>query len=174
MGIYRPRHRTFVEKARDDADRTSVVPPRLWTVEEANARLGELRELLPQLKAWATRLGIVHEELQRLASFWGKELESNDNPDVALRHRLDEEWQSLSRRLEQEVLRLREQGIEVKDLEVGLADFYGRLNGEVVFFCWRQGEEDVGFWHPIEGGYRNRRPLPHSRRAAPRPGGGSA
>jgi hypothetical protein len=163
-----------VETERDDVDHAAAVPPRLWTVEEANARLSELRALLPQLKAWATRLGVVHEELQRLASFWGKELESNDNPDFALRHRLDEEWQSLSRRLEQEVLRLHEEGIEVKDLEVGLADFYSRLDGEVVFLCWRRGEEEVAFWHPLQGGYRNRRPLPNSRRATPRPRGGSA
>lgn len=167
-------HRTVVETERDGVEHAAVVPPRLWTVEEANARLGELRGLLPQLKAWAARLGVVHEELQRLATFWGKELESIDNPDFALRHRLDEEWQSLSRRLEQEVLRLHEDGIEVKDLEVGLADFYGRLEGEVVFLCWRRGEDEVAFWHPLQGGYRNRRPLPNSRRAAPRARGGPA
>ncbi len=159
-----------------EGDRTgpktgTVAPPRTWTVEAANARLSELRTLLPQLKAWATRLGVVHEELQRLASFWGRELEAADNPDAALRHRLDEEWQSLSRRLEQEVLRLHEDGVEVKDLEVGLADFYTVLDGELVFLCWRRGEEEVGYWHPIQGGYRNRRPLPHTRRAAARPRG---
>ena len=90
MGKYRPGHRTLVQTDRDGADHAAAVPPRLWTVEEANARLTELRALLPQLKAWASRLGVVHEELQRLATFWGKELESNDNPDFALRHRLDE------------------------------------------------------------------------------------
>lgn len=162
-----------MESGRDGSDQEAVVPPRLWTVEEANARLTELRALMPQLRAWASRLGVVHEELQRLATFWGKELESNDNPDFALRHRLDEEWQSLSRRLEQEVLRLHEDGIEVKDLEVGLTDFYARIDNEVAFLCWRRGEDEVGFWHPIDGGYRNRRPLPNSRKAAPRPHSGA-
>jgi hypothetical protein len=152
----------------------AIAPPRLWTVEEANARIGELRALLPQLKAWATRLGVVHEELQRLQGFWGSEMEASDNPDFALRTRLDEEWHSLSRRLEQEMLRLHEIGIEIKDIEIGLADFFGRVDGEIVFLCWRRGEEEVGYWHPLEGGYRNRRPLPHSRRAAARPRGGRA
>ncbi len=158
----------------DGSERRVGPPPKLWTVDEANARLGELRQLFPQLRAWATRLGVVHEELQRLAGFWGSELGSSDNPDFALKHRLDEEWQSLSRRLEQEVLRLREDGIEVKDLETGLADFYSEVDGEVAFLCWRRGEDEVAFWHPIDGGFRNRRPLPAGRKAAARPRSSSA
>jgi hypothetical protein len=150
-------------------DPSTDTPARLWTVEEANQELAELRTLLPQLRAWAMRLGVVREELQRLQSFWDHELQAADNPDHALSHRLDEEWQSLSRRLEQEVLRLHEQGIEVKDLDSGLVDFFSRLAGEVVLLCWRRDEEEVGFWHSLHGGFRNRRPLPDRRTATAHP-----
>ncbi|MCI4368957.1 MAG: DUF2203 domain-containing protein [Thermoplasmata archaeon] len=135
-------------------------PARLWTVPEANARLDELRELLPQLRAWVVRLRRLQEQLQRLTAFWQKEIDAIDNPDHELRGRLHEEWQSLTKKLEEEVGRLQEEGIEVKDLETGLIDFYGLVEGEIVCLCWRRGEDEVGFYHTVEGGFRNRRPLP--------------
>ncbi|MCI4346418.1 MAG: DUF2203 domain-containing protein [Thermoplasmata archaeon] len=134
-------------------------PPRLWSVEEANGSLDKLRELLPQLKAWGVRLGKVHAELQRLSVFWGKELTAQDIPDRDLKLRLEEEWKRLTQRLESEVKRLQADGIEVKDLENGLVDFYSRRKGEVVYLCWRRGEPSVAYWHPLSGGFRTRRPL---------------
>ncbi|MCI4334417.1 MAG: DUF2203 domain-containing protein [Thermoplasmata archaeon] len=142
-------------------------PPKLWSVEEANASLDRLRELLPQLKAWAVRLGKVHAELQRLSQFWGKELTAQDIPDRDLKLRLEEEWKRLTARLEGEVKRLEAEGITVKDLENGLVDFYSRRRGEVVYLCWRRGEAEVANWHPLTGGFRSRRPLEGKGRAAP-------
>ena len=141
-------------------------PGRLWTVEEANGRLDELRELLPELRSWSVRLGQIHEELQRLAKFWGKELDAIDHPDRPLKERLESEWAELRRRLEHEVGRLAEEGIEVKDLEMGLVDFYGLVHEELVLLCWRKEEESVDFFHSLNGGYRNRQPIPDSARKA--------
>lgn len=150
----------------------SPAPPRLWTVEEANARLDGLRELVPQLRSWVVRLRKVHDELHRLAAFWGRELEAPDHPDHELKLRLDEEWKTLTGKLEHEVSALQEEGIEVKDLESGLLDFYALNDGEVVYLCWQRGEESVRFFHTLDGGYRNRRPISDTlRRAAPGPRG---
>jgi len=152
---------------REGADAPLPQPGRMWTVEEANAHLGEMRELLPQLRSWVVRLRKVHDELRRLATFWGKEVEAADQPDRELKRRLDDEWADLTRRLEAEVSRLQTQGIEVKDLESGLIDFYALQNGEVVFLCWQRGEDEVGYFHTLEGGYRTRRPLPGGSRKIP-------
>ena len=145
---------------REGADGGLPQPGRLWTVEEANARLEEMRELLPRLRAWVVRLRKVHDELHRLGQFWGKDVEAEDMPDRDLKRRLDSEWADLTHRLEAEVSRLQTEGIEVKDLESGLIDFYSVQNGEVVFLCWQRGEGDIAFFHTLDGGYRTRRPLP--------------
>jgi hypothetical protein len=145
----------------------------VWTVAEANERIDALDELLPELRAWVVRLGKVHEELERLRQFWGREVGAADHPDHDLRLRLEDEWKRLGRRLEQEVLRLRADGIEVKDLESGLVDFYGRQDGELVFLCWQRGEPTVGHWHPLTGGYRTRRPIERGERPAPTRSAGS-
>jgi hypothetical protein len=144
-------------------------PPRLWTVEEANARLDLLRELLPQLRAWVVRLSKVHEELQRLGRFWGEEVGAPDNPDRELKLRLEDEWKRLGQRLEREVLQLQSEGIELKDLETGLVDFYTQREGEVAFLCWQRGETDVGHWHSLSGGFRTRRPISEKSRSPSTP-----
>ncbi|HTZ61153.1 MAG TPA: DUF2203 domain-containing protein [Thermoplasmata archaeon] len=150
-------------------------PPRLWTAEEASARIADLEELLPRLRGWVLRLREVHEELHRLAEFWAADVDAPDHADHALKQRLDAEWQNLTRRLEEAVGGLRKDGIEVKDLEQGTVDFYGLEAGEVVFLCWQRGEPRVAFFHPISGSFRNRRPIGDAaRRASPSPRGSAA
>lgn len=51
-------------------------------------------------------------------------------------------------------------GCVFKGFEEGLVDFYGKLDGRDIFWCWKQGEERIGHWHEIEAGYAGRRPLP--------------
>ncbi|HTW40264.1 MAG TPA: DUF2203 domain-containing protein [Thermoplasmata archaeon] len=150
-------------------------PPRLWTPEEANGRVAGLEELLPRLRGWVVRLREVHEETHRLATFWGKDLDAPDHADHGLKVRLDAEWQNLTRRLEEAVQGLRREGIEVKDLESGLIDFYGLQDGEVVFLCWKRGEPKVGFYHTLTGGFANRRAIVEpARRALSSPRGSAA
>jgi hypothetical protein len=143
-------------------------PPRLWTPAEADGRIAGLEELLPRLRGWVVRLREVHEESHRLSEFWGKEIDAPDHADHPLKQRLDAEWQNLTRRLEEAVTGLRSEGIEVKDLQSGLVDFYGLENGELVFLCWQRGEPHVAFFHPLSGGFATRRPIAETaRRAAP-------
>ncbi len=155
--------------ARGDGDSRSVMPQpaHLWTVAEANQRLPTLNELLPQLRAWVVRLRTVHEEIERLATFWGKEIDSADNPDREQKARLDAEWENLTKRLEEAIGALQTEAIEVKDLDSGLVDFYAVQDNEVVFLCWQRGEEEVGFYHSLDGGYRTRRPIPDRSKRVP-------
>lgn len=144
---------------REGADAGLPSPGRLWTAGEANGQLDALRELLPRLRAWASRLEKIHDDVHRLTEFWGKEVDASDHPDRELKQRLDAESRDLKQRCGDELRALHEQGIEVKDLGSGLVDFYGLQQGEVVFLCWQHGEESVGFFHPLDGSYRDRRPI---------------
>jgi hypothetical protein len=55
---------------------------------------------------------------------------------------------------------LEEVGCVFKGFEDGLVDFYGRLDGRDIFWCWKQGEEKVGHWHELEAGFAGRQALP--------------
>ena len=51
----------------------------------------------------------------------------------------------------------------VKDLETGLVDFPGRWpagpGGPIVNLCWKLGEDAVRFWHGMDEGFAQRKPL---------------
>ena len=76
------------------------------------------------------------------------------------------EYEQLTQRLEEETRELvacageiQALGAVVKDLELGLVDFPSLRDGEEVFLCWRVGEDEIGFWHPVDEGFAGRRPL---------------
>ncbi|MCI4349268.1 MAG: DUF2203 domain-containing protein [Thermoplasmata archaeon] len=144
-------------------------PGRLWTLEEATIHLPMLRDTLRELQGWVIRLRTIHAERERLAAFWGAELQARDHPDRALRDRLESETTELTRKLEGEIARLQSEGIEVKDLDSGLLDLYSLLDGELVFLCWKDGEDAIGYFHSLTGGFRNRRALPRQSASAAEP-----
>ncbi len=51
-------------------------------------------------------------------------------------------------------------GCFLKDIEHGLIDFPGEIDDEIVFLCWQYGEPGVSAWHPIDGGFGQRRAIP--------------
>lgn len=133
--------------------------PRPWTLEEANAALPRLRELIPQMRSWEHRLRRVHADRHRLSEFWGREFGAPDNPDRPLRVRLEEESADLTTRLEESLESLKRDGIEVRDLDSGLVDFRSVRDGEPVYLCWHRGETAVEYYHSLDGGFRSRRPF---------------
>ncbi len=145
-------------KSIDELDRQQ--PLHLWSVAAANERIGELGELLSEVRAWVERLRVVHQELLRLTALWGSEIDARDIPDRRHKDRLDQEAGALRQRIEETVTELQGEGIEIKDLERGLVDFYARLDGELVYLCWKAEEERVAFYHPLDSGFRGRRPIP--------------
>ena len=50
-------------------------------------------------------------------------------------------------------------GAVLKDPRIGLLDFYGEVDGKLVWLCWKFGETECGFFHPLEEGFSARRPL---------------
>ena len=53
-------------------------------------------------------------------------------------------------------------GGTVKDYETGAVDFYGEVDGEIVYLSWQPGDERVAHWHRLEDGHSQRMPLPAS------------
>jgi hypothetical protein len=50
--------------------------------------------------------------------------------------------------------------IVLRDLDRGLVDFPSIRDGEEVYLCWVESEEDtIDFWHDLDSGYAGREPL---------------
>ena len=72
-----------------------------------------------------------------------------------LRRRKDAAAQGLKSSIE----KIEEIGCLLKDVDTGLIDFPTLYRGQEVYLCWKLGEAGIGFWHPVEEGFRGRRPI---------------
>ncbi|QKR00442.1 DUF2203 domain-containing protein [Metallosphaera tengchongensis] len=50
-----------------------------------------------------------------------------------------------------------EKGIVVRDVNIGLVDFPAVINEKPAYLCWKEGEEDIMYWHYVEEGFRGRK-----------------
>jgi hypothetical protein len=137
----------------------SEVPVKLISVEEANSLLPRIRRVLASLRELRQRVFRVEAQIEieeMTGSGHNQQLTSPAEAAIASQMAA---LQDLSRHFEGLLEELQSQGAFVKDLETGLVDFYSRRGPEIVFLCWREDEKEVGHWHPLEGGFKNRLPL---------------
>jgi hypothetical protein len=123
--------------------------PKLFTVDEANALLPTLNMLLQDV---ARHRDSLREKAPRMDPIL---LAAGANGGG----RAGSEYGVEAYNLYLTVERIRELGVILKDLDVGLLDFPHERAGRVVFLCWHPPEERVAFWHEIEAGYAGRQPL---------------
>ena len=131
-----------------------------WTLEDADAALPEVRRLLDQGRTHLAALRDLEPHLDDLRIVWGDAVLSVACPGHA-------EFADIHRRFEAERAALRlvllafhSLGVEVKDMDQGLVDFRGLVGAEPAYLCWKDGEERITHWHPLEGGFAARRPIP--------------
>ncbi len=119
---------------------------RLFTREEANAELENLRELLPRLRDARRALIDASERITDAVAADGGGVAGSD-------------WFRAQQILKADVEELARRGIILRDPEAALVDFPSELDGRRVLLCWRLDENDVGWYHDEHAGFRGRQPL---------------
>lgn len=127
--------------------------PRLFTVDEANDLLPALR---PLMKRVFDHLDFLR---KKSATVIREERLSPNAPDLMERLQGNDAIARLVQEVKGLVDEINSYGCVCKGVEQGLVDFPCVLAGEIVFLCWRYGEESIGHWHRIEDGFAGRRPL---------------
>lgn len=135
------------------------IPVKLISVEEANSLLPRIRRVLASLREVRQRVLRVEAQIEIEEMTGSGPNHVLTSPAEAAIAGQMAALHDLSRHFEGLLVELQSKGAFVKDLETGLVDFYSRRGPEVVFLCWREDEKEVGHWHPLEGGFRNRQPL---------------
>ncbi len=119
-----------------------------FTLNEARAKLPAILPFVREMTDLKRRLDDLRYDVRRHTYFGG----SGPNGERVYPKELD--------RLVAIIRRLAEDGIEVKSIDEGLIDFpHIRSSGEEVYLCFKLGEDDIRFWHPLEGGFAARRTL---------------
>jgi hypothetical protein len=130
---------------------------RHFTPEEANAALAEVRPLVERMVE--QRRAHV-EALERQEELESRIKGNGGGIPPAQLAEADADVEQHAGELAHAVDDIVELGVQVKDLDEGLVDFPALSRGETVLLCWQLGEEEIGFWHPVEEGFAGRRPLP--------------
>lgn len=118
--------------------------------------------LLPQLEASLRELQALHTELaecERELNETQTRITSNGHLPLDDLASLPDQVADLSRRLTERARDVAENGVIIKDLDMGLLDFPALREGREVYLCWRLGEERVGWWHEVDAGLSGRQPL---------------
>jgi hypothetical protein len=144
----------------------------LFTLDEANAMIPELRRLIQRaqlemneaydhLKAandallsceWDVRQARITGESERdpeeMQADWQTAADQlNDHKESF--GRLRDEW----------VERITSPGILLRDLQRGLIDFPARIGDAEFFYCWVVDEDEITQWHSRQEGFTSRKPL---------------
>ena len=131
---------------------------RVFTLDEANQLLPLLTQLLAELQKKREAITILETQIDAL------ELIS----DPAAKHSVDEMNRAVEKHHQSVtefyaiVESIHQNGCFLKDVDLGLIDFFGMVGGRVVCLCWRLGENGIKYWHEVNDGYSEREPLEQS------------
>jgi hypothetical protein len=122
---------------------------RFFTLEEANALLPQLEDIIGEMLAARQRILDKQSDLwpvlEKAAQNGGNISASSVVPDFEkVRH---------------SVRAITDLGITLKDVNTGLVDFLTRRDGREVYLCWRYGEAQIGYWHELHTGFAGRQPI---------------
>lgn len=132
---------------------------RVFTLEEVNA-------LVPRLKSLVGRQIKRRASIEALLAELGREL----GGEVPERIVIDPADPTVVRELKLQLVTeletyrtgwrdIEEMGAVLKDPRIGLLDFYGEVDGTLVWLCWKYGETECAFYHALAEGFSARKPI---------------
>ncbi|MFD2169347.1 DUF2203 domain-containing protein [Tumebacillus lipolyticus] len=128
---------------------------RYFTLAEANALVSELEPLLRDLQAMKCEIQRKYQKLQEAKlAVVGAAIVPDD-----LFFTEEAELEFLVFSANSLLRQIQSTGVEIKDIDTGLCDFYSIQNGEEVLLCWRLGEPEILYWHGVYEGFIGRKPL---------------
>ena len=122
---------------------------KLFTLDEANAFVPQLLDLVPKIQKLSVSLNNDFSDIKNArdkAKWNGGSDQGVDYLNAVLK------YNDLMRKIE-------EMGCEVKGIREGLIDFPSLREGREVYLCWRMPEKEILFWHDLNAGFTGRKPI---------------
>jgi hypothetical protein len=123
---------------------------KLFTLEEANELLPEIRKKLVRIQKLYADVGEMREQASAAAS--ASQFGGGMEGGAGYVHSLYE--------IGKITTEINEAGVQLKDYTRGLIDFPSRRGDRIVLLCWQLGEGDeIEWWHDTDAGFAGRQPL---------------
>jgi hypothetical protein len=134
--------------------------PRVYTAREANALVPKLERIFNDLDGVRSKLKTLKGKMDVLEMIWGEEIQAETTPDHREHAHYLEEVEQAKKEFDSTARKIQDLEGVVKSVEQGLVDFYGVIEGRLIFLCWKRGEKSIDFYHHLEDGFQGRIPLP--------------
>ncbi len=128
---------------------------KVFTVEEANQLIPILTGIIHELKEKQNQAVHIEAQIDALEIIGNTE-DKKSKKDIEV---LTKKHQDLVTEFYEIIDKIQAHGCLIKDVEMGLIDFYSLMDGKVVYLCWKLGEEKVDHWHAVGKGFTFRQPL---------------
>ena len=128
---------------------------KVFTVEEAKALIPRLTDLLRELQSKREAITSQEVEIDALELV----TEKKEGEPANILEKSVEKYNHTVARFYAIIDEVQATGCFLKDIDLGLVDFYTLYQGRVVYLCWRLGENEIQFWHEVGRGYSYRQPL---------------
>jgi hypothetical protein len=129
---------------------------RLFTLDEANEAVAELRPIVERAVAHRQKLAEAQRQQAALViqiGGNGGDLQPSELREAA--EAIQHEAAALTECVEE----IEGAGAQIKSLEEGLLDFPSLRDDEEVLLCWKLGEDEIAYWHGADEGFAGRKPL---------------
>ena len=135
---------------------TRMIPLLSRIADDIVATYSRVQDTLKEIELEHARLGDGN--LRQLISM---------SPDKAERlDALNREMDYVLDRFQTQIHEVEDLGGVVMDYDRGCFDFYGEVNGEIVYLCWKRGEPELRHWHRLDEGFAERHTIPVASTAA--------
>ena len=132
---------------------------KIFTLQEAERLLPRMNDSFARIFYLNERIKTISKDMQELMDIWDEQILESDNPDNKFYFEKLKNREDTIHELQKSINEIQQTGCIIKDLNEGLVDFYCRRNGDLIFLCWKHGEEKIKYWHPLQGGFTGRRPV---------------
>jgi hypothetical protein len=129
---------------------------KVFTLEEANRLVPQVRISIRLMQKAVEEAEELRDALEVLELLGAADPTSPEHPEYAEKQ---ERLTYCRETFGEEHERLAQSGALLRDLQTGLVDFHALRGGRLIFLCWRSGEEAIGYWHELDGGFAGRRPI---------------
>ena len=127
---------------------------KILTIEEANRLVNSLEQNMRKLQD-------IQKALDMIRSVTFEYDDEHQNLVSAVK--LNQQFHTLSAEFYTLLNSLLSTGCVVKDIELGLVDFFSHFDNRVICLCWQLGEKNIQFWHETDAGGQDRKPLAQLR-----------
>lgn len=134
-----------------------MADPRIFSLDEAERALPLVRKIVADVQR-------VYEEWREAVASY--ELVAAgakaDGPESDALEQLRTDVATYAEQMAGLIDEVQEIGCELKDVRLGLVDFYALLDDRLVYLCWRMDEQNITHWHELDAGFGGRQPIDQS------------